>query len=244
MKIGILECGPTPPEIAAEHGDYPRMMTRLFDGRGWTFEAFAAMDLHFPDGPDAADGWILTGSRYGAFEHRAFIRPLEAFIRSCADTHRPMIGICFGHQVIAQAMGGHVERAAHGWTLGRQVYGFAALGQTALTAWHQDVVTEAPDGARIAATHPDCPIAALDYPGWAASVQAHPEFDAAVTAAFLDLRRNDPALPTDRLAAAKAALNAPLDRLKVAEWLARPLTLRSSDAGSRRTPHTENRPGA
>ena len=220
MKIGILECGPTPPKVAARHGDFARMMARLFHGRGWTFEAFAAMDMHFPDATGDADAWLLTGSRYGAYDTRAFIPPLEGFIRRCAADGAPMMGICFGHQIIAQAMGGRVKKNPDGWTLGRQTYDFGPAGALSLTAWHQDIVTEAPEGAVVAATHPACAIAALRYPGWGATMQAHPEFDPDVTSALIEARRDDPDLPADRLAAATQAVALPLDSQRAADWLA------------------------
>lgn len=212
MKIGILECGPTPSEIAARHGRYPDMFARLLDGRGWTFESWAVMDMYFPDGPDAADGWLLTGSRHGAYDALAFIPPLEAFIRACAEQGRPMLGICFGHQIIAQALGGRVEKAAGGWCLGRHVYEFDGHGAVAAIAWHQDQVIEAPLGAEVIARSGSCPLAGLSYPGWAMSVQAHPEFDADIARDFIDLRRDDPAYPPERLASAEAGLDAPIDR--------------------------------
>lgn len=220
MRIGILECGPTHPEVAATLGTYPQMFTRLFGGRGWDFTVWSVKDMDFPAGPEAADGWILTGSRHGVYEDHGFIPPLEAFIRAAFEAGRPMLGICFGHQIIAQAMGGRVEKAAAGWNIGRHVYDVDGLGRVALTAWHQDQVTEVPDGAEVVASSAFCPAAALRYGDRALTLQAHPEFGHDVTEAFLGLVAGDPAYPGTLLDQARDGLARPLDTTPVVDWLA------------------------
>ena len=220
MRIGILECGPTHPEVAATLGTYPQMFTRLFGGRGWDFAVWSVKDMDFPAGPEAADGWILTGSRHGVYEDHGFIPPLEAFIRAAVEAGRPMLGICFGHQIIAQAMGGRVEKATAGWNIGRHVYDVDGLGRVALTAWHQDQVTEVPDGAEVVASSAFCPAAALRYGDRALTLQAHPEFGHDVTEAFLGLVAGDPAYPGALLDQARDGLARPLDTTPVVDWLA------------------------
>ena len=64
----------------------------------------------FPEGIHDADGWLITGSRHGAYEDHPWIPPLEEFIRDAYAAQVPLVGICFGHQIIAQAMGGKVEK--------------------------------------------------------------------------------------------------------------------------------------
>ena len=236
MRIGILECGPTHPEVAATLGTYPQMFARLFGGRGWDFTVWSVKDMDFPAGPEAADAWILTGSRHGVYEDHRFIAPLEAFIRAAFAAGRPMLGICFGHQIIAQAMGGRVEKAASGWGIGRHVYDVDGLGPVALTAWHQDQVTEVPSGAEVVATSAFCPAAALRYGDSALTIQAHPEFSHDVTEVFLGLVHNDPAYPGDRLDGARDGLARPLDTAPVVDWLAGFLDAAgaASDSRSRR----------
>jgi GMP synthase-like glutamine amidotransferase len=211
MKIGILECGHTPPAIAAAHGTYPEMFARLFDGRDWRFATWPVKDMAFPDGAGDADAWLLTGSRFGAYEDHAFIAPLEAFIRRARDAGRPMLGVCFGHQMIAQALGGRVEKAAQGWGLGRHIYDVNDCGALALNAWHQDQVVSAPEEAAVLARSAFCPLAGLRYGDWALSLQAHPEFDKDVMRDLIALRRDNPAYPPDRMARAEADLDRPID---------------------------------
>jgi len=211
MQLGILECGPAPGAIAARHGSYPQMFARLLAGRGWAFPAWSVHAMEFPAGVDAADAWLLTGSRFGAYEDHAFIPPLEDFIRAARAARRPMLGICFGHQIMAQATGGRVEKAAQGWGVGRHVYQLDGHGPLALTAWHQDQVVRAPEDAAVIARSEFCPVAGLRYGDWGLSLQAHPEFGREVAADFVRLRRGDPAYPPERLDAAADALDAALD---------------------------------
>lgn len=219
MRIGILECGDTPARLAAIHGSFPQMFARLFRAEGWSFPSFAVKDGVIPP-PDAAQGWILTGSRHGAYEDHAFIPPLERLLQAAMADRQPVIGICFGHQILAQAMGGRVEKAPQGWQLGPQAYDFDGLGTVRLHAWHQDQVSQVPPGAQVVARAPDCPVAALRYGSHAVSVQAHPEFDDPALSALIAARRADPAYPPERIAAAERALGAPLDRDRIARWMA------------------------
>ena len=97
------------------------------------------MDGELPDSAADADGWLLTGSRHGAYEDLPWIPPLEDFIREIHAGGRPMVGICFGHQIIAKALGGKVEKYDGGWAvLGHQDYTFSDGVNMRLNAWHQE----------------------------------------------------------------------------------------------------------
>jgi GMP synthase (glutamine-hydrolysing) len=122
MRIGILETGEVNPALRPVHGTYPEMFARLLDGHGFEFRTWSVLNGELPRAVDEADGWLITGSRFGAYEDHAWIAPLEGFIREVAAARRPMAGICFGHQIMAQALGGAVARSDKGWGIGRQVY--------------------------------------------------------------------------------------------------------------------------
>lgn len=221
MHLGILKCGTPPPEIVAKYGSYPDIFTSLFSGRGWRFSDYDVEASVLPDDPLDADAWLVTGSRHGVYEDHPFIAPLEAFVRKVDALGVPLLGICFGHQIVAQALGGRVEKAQAGWGLGRQDYQTEALGTVALSAWHQDQVITPPDGATTLATTALCPHAGLVYPGARMlTLQPHPEFTRDITADFLNLRRGDPIYPPDRIAAATDSLSQPLDTDKVVDFMA------------------------
>ena len=175
MLIGILQTGTAPDELRSQSGDYPDMFERLLAGRGLTFRTFHVEAMDFPTDVHACDGWLITGSRHGAYEDHPFIPRLEAFIRQAVAQKVPLVGICFGHQIIAQALGGKVERFPGGWSVGPTDYDFGGEKIT-LNAWHRDQVTQRPEGATVIGCSDFCENAALVYGDSALTVQAHPEF--------------------------------------------------------------------
>ncbi|MDP4990508.1 MAG: type 1 glutamine amidotransferase, partial [Marivita lacus] len=175
MKIGILQTGLAPDELKGSFGEYPGFFERLLSNKGFTFQTWSVVENVFPDGPDDAYGWLITGSKHGAYEDHPWIPPLEQLIRDIVAADRPLIGVCFGHQIIAQAMGGKVEKFKGGWAIGQQTYDFGGAPMT-INAWHQDQVVQVPDGAEVVATSDHCANAALLYPGKAFTVQPHPEY--------------------------------------------------------------------
>ena len=175
MLIGILQTGQSPDVLRDTSGDYPDMFEKLLAGRDLTFRTWHVEAMEFPKDVHECEGWLITGSRHGAYEDHPFIPKLETFIRDAIAAKVPLVGICFGHQIIAQAMGGTVEQFDKGWAVGPQDYDFE--GQTVtLNAWHRDQVTKRPEGAEVVATHPFCENAARVYGDDAFTVQAHPEF--------------------------------------------------------------------
>lgn len=201
MKIGILKCGQSPEVLRASLGDYDEMFARLLAGRGFDFASWHVEAMDFPADIHAADGWLLTGSRHGVYEDHAFIPVLEDFIRRAYVAHVPLVGICFGHQIVAQALGGRVEKFPGGWAVGAQDYRIDGEAIT-LNAWHQDQVVTLPPDARIAGTNDFCRNAALVYGDRAFTVQAHPEFSDTFVDGLIEHRGG--AVPPDRIAASQS----------------------------------------
>ena len=187
MRIGILKCGQSPEVLRGELGDYDTMFERLLAGRGFDFATWHVEAMEFPASVHEAGGWLLTGSRHGTYEEHAFIPPLEDFIRRAYAAGVPLVGICFGHQIIAQALGGRVEKFPGGWSIGPQDYDFDGETVT-LNAWHQDQVVERPQDAQVVASSGFCTNAALVYGDRAFTVQAHPEFDDAMIHGLIEHR--------------------------------------------------------
>lgn len=218
MRIGILQTGQAPDALRPETGDYPDFFQRLLAGRGFDFRTWHVEAMEFPQSVHDCDGWLITGSRHGVYEDHPFIKPLEEFVRTSIAEKVPLVGVCFGHQLIAQAMGGKVERHDGGWAVGPTDYDFNGSKVT-MNAWHRDQVTEVPEGATVCASNEFCENAALVYGDRAFTVQAHPEFKDD----FIDglLRTRAPGLvPPDVMAAAAARLGHDNDAAAVADRIA------------------------
>lgn len=218
MQIGILQCGVAPDSLRAQMGDYPDMFMHLLDGHGFDFRTYHAEGGTLPASIDEADGWLITGARHGVYEPHPWILPLEALIREIYAAGLPLIGICFGHQLIAQALGGKVEKFQGGWSVGAQDYDFE--GDTIrLNAWHQDQVITPPEGARTIGSSAFCEHAALLYGDRAYSVQAHPEFRDEFVEGLINTRAKG-VVPDALLAEASAQLGAPNDSAVIAQRIA------------------------
>lgn len=218
MKIGILQTGHSPDNMKQSHGDYGEMFTKLLGGQDFDFHVWSVVDGDFPASAVDADGWLITGSKHGAYEDHDWIPPLEQLIRAIRETGRPLVGICFGHQIIAQALGGKVEKFGGGWSVGRTDY--TVNGQPiALNAWHQDQVTELPQGAKVVGSSDFCANAALLYDDHIWTIQPHPEFDADFIDGLIRTRGKG-VVPDALLEAATTRLDAPTNNADIAAFIA------------------------
>ncbi len=226
MRIGILETGRPPEELAGDFGDYPTMIKNWLAPLNATYDSYAVLDGTLPADPRTNDIWVIGGSRFAVYQNDAWIARLEQFVRDCAANSRKMIGICFGHQIIAQALGGKVVKFDRGWGLGVHRYATTnwpdALGSDpshlAFQAFHQDQVVELPTEARRIARSDFCENAALWYPGFALTVQGHPEFSAPYVVALLKGRRGT-VLPADVTDQGLSQANEPTTKRELAELI-------------------------
>ena len=197
MKIGILETGLIREELADRNDPYPVMFERLLGlaGRELDFAAYSVLRGEMPASIDDCDGWLITGSRYGVYEQLDWMLKLEDFIRQLAQAERPLVGICFGHQIIAAALGGKVVKSDLGWKVGVQHYDvdrhYDWMGEStpsvAMHSYHQDQIVDCPPSAEVFLSSAGCPIAGLRYGDSIISVQAHPEIEESYERELLEM---------------------------------------------------------
>ena len=217
MHIGILEPGVTPDDLLGTHGTMPEMAQRLFGplDPSLRFSTWRVVDGVFPDSVSATDGWLVMGSKHGVYEDLPWMRTLKDFLRQAIAADVPVVGICFGHQILAEAMGGKVVKSERGWGCGVHRYALSDGGEIAIAAMHQDQVIEVPPDAAVIATSEFCPVAGLDYGGRALSFQPHPEFEDAFVRDLVSSRREF-SIPAPVADVALASIGGPTDRERLA----------------------------
>jgi len=225
MKLAILETGVPPGDLEQTFGDYPAMFAAML-GSGFEMETYDVQAGTLPNHPNGHDAYLITGSPAGVYDPLPWIAPLMDFIREAKDSH--MIGICFGHQVMAEALGGKVVKSEKGWGAGLQGYDVVnrepwmdGEQRIAIPASHQDQVVVQPPATDITVRSDFTPYAGLawtDRP--AISFQFHPEFSPAFAKALIEQRYDRVNNPD----AAIASLDAPNDSARVGDWIRRFLT--------------------
>lgn len=217
MKLGILQAGHSADELRDVLGDYADLFKSMLGDFGFDFAVYDVVDNHFPSSPNDAEAWLITGSKHGAYEDHNWIPPLEDLIREIDQQKLPLVGICFGHQIIAQALGGKVEKFSGGWAVGHTEYTFK--GQpVSLNAWHQDQVVQLPQGAKVLGSNAHCQNAMISYGDHIFTVQAHPEFSAAVVDGLATYR--SATVPPELVETARSKMDQPLSNVLLAKEIA------------------------
>lgn len=203
LRIGLLQCGHIVPTVAEGGRDYVDLFGALLGPHRVELTVTHVDHGDQPHDTDV-DGWLISGSPASVYDDLPWIAPTEDLVRRVVDAGQPVVGICFGHQLLAQALGGRVERAGVGWGAGIYTYdladGWYADGSrpaddkdgadtVSLIASHQDQVVEMPDGARLAARTDHCPIAAFTIGTQVLSIQPHPEFTTGLSRELSTQRR-------------------------------------------------------
>ena len=203
MKIGILCTDDVRPELVKTYGDYPSMFECFLHASNVSktslfFKTYEAHKGEFPESIHDEDAFLITGSKLSVYDKVDWINSLERFIGKLFSSNKKIVGICFGHQIIAQSLGGKVEKSQNGWQIGiRTAHSVATpsekqnnLGQFNLIYSHQDEVTSAPEAAEISASTETCQNVMMKIGNNVLTFQGHPEFSVEYALKLLKLRED------------------------------------------------------
>ncbi len=227
MNIGILQCGKIREKFAIQHGQYPTMFNTLLKQADptLTYTIYDAENIDLPANADACDAYLITGSQHGVYENHPWIPPLEEFIRHLHTTQKKVVGICFGHQLIAQALGGKVIKSPKGWGVGMSKNKISQSKpwmnppreEFNLIVSHQDQVVELPKNAEVLAGTDFCPFYMVQI-GNFLTIQGHPEFSKAYSKVVLEEDRKE-ILDPIRYEEALQSLKLERHDAVVAQWI-------------------------
>lgn len=227
MIIGILQCDDVKADLQVDHGNYQQMFSVLL--RDLLPESqlpvYRVLDGEFPDNANECDAYLITGSKHGVNDGMTWIDDLCEFVRELWTLRTPLIGVCFGHQLMARALGGTVRKAEQGWGLGlsfnqlheRREWMAPYKDHLDLLVSHQDQVTILPPQAQVLASSEFCPYYLVQYAEHFVSVQGHPEFTKGYSRDLLKMREE--ILPPARVRAALTSLHGKTDGDLMMQWL-------------------------
>jgi len=227
MKLGILQCDSVLTQYQPRFGDYPEMLIELCQRIDNTleFHVFNVTQGHYPDNVANYDGYITTGSKASAYDDTPWISTLSDYIKMLDAQKIKLIGICFGHQLIAQALGGETRKAEAGWGVGvanmpiRHIKAWMHPLKSAysLLVSHQDQVIKLPEHAELLAGDSFCPNAMFQIGSHILSLQGHPEFSKDYAATLMDYREKN--IGPLAYQQGKSSLQQPVDDNLLAQWI-------------------------
>lgn len=199
MRIGILQTDSVLDDFQPEFGNYPAMFRGLLALEpSITFADYDVQRGCYPDTPAECDAYLITGSRKSVYDDEAWIHRLRDYVVELHQARQKLVGICFGHQMVAEALGGKTEPAKVGWRVGvspntvvkQEDFMDPAVDTFNLIFSHKDQVSRLPTGAEILATSPGCPIAMFRLENHILAFQGHPEFCKGYSRALMDFRED------------------------------------------------------
>jgi len=189
------------------------------------FTCFHCHQGELPTDIDAFDFYVSSGSRSSVYEHQPWILELIAFVKQLDKRQKKFIGICFGHQLIAMALNGRVEKSAKGWGIG-----VATNQMTSKPGWmtykakqfrlivsHQDQVSVLPAGSQVIAGSEFCPYFMVQWNAHFLSVQGHPEWSIDYSRTLINDRRQ--LFPEETIEQGLLSLDQIPDNNQFAEWV-------------------------
>ncbi|ROS01741.1 GMP synthase-like glutamine amidotransferase [Sinobacterium caligoides] len=199
MRINIIECDELSPELKPEYHSYGTMFKTFFSALDSRIETrfFDALQQQLPPQPKAGEIYLITGSKAAAYEDHAWIKHLKHWVQQAHSNGAALLGLCFGHQLLAAALGGEVSKSSKGWGIGVRELNtttqssalLADKNTLKLIYSHQDQVTALPARAEPLLTDEFCPYAAFSLGTTVIAFQGHPEFSVEYTQRLLERRR-------------------------------------------------------
>lgn len=228
MRLAILDADILREALRPKYHSYGRMFVALFERqrRDWTLDIFNVIDGGYPPDIGQYDAFLITGSQYDAFSDELWVRELRGYVRTLFQAGKPLVGVCFGHQLLAHALGGEAGRAGAGWGLGVMTYPVLAkppfvddTAPVALIISHRDQVNRLPPEAERLLSNDFCPNAAFYIPGRVLAIQGHPEFSVEYARALLQYRKQE--LSAELLAQVERSFSVEHQGERVGRWMAR-----------------------
>ena len=227
MKLGILKTDAVRPEWVGEFGEYPDMFAALLaaEDPDMSFAVYDVEEGEYPADIDEVDAYLITGSKSSVYEDKPWIHALIDFVRELHARRKKIVGICFGHQLVAQALGGKTEKSPKGWGVGLQKYAFNQSpewhdqGEAGfhILASHQDQVVELAEGAEVLAGSDFCENAVCQLGDHILTFQGHPEFVPGYSREIMDYRRE--AIGEETYREGVASLATEPQQARVARWM-------------------------
>lgn len=228
MNIGLLACDDVPQRMRHIAGGYQDMFDALLRPHvpDLAFTRFDSCKGALPGSPDECDAYLCTGSRFSVYDELDWIGALKSFVKNVHDAGKPYVGICFGHQMLAQALGGHVAKAEQGWGIGvldmdivqPESWMQPPLGRCKLQYMHGDQVQRLPERSTVLAAAAHCPVAMFRVGETMLGIEGHPEFPAAYQEALLRARRD--VIGAEHVDRALATLEIRTDQIVAGKWIA------------------------
>ncbi len=234
LDIAILRTDRVLPQFVGDHGDYPEMFARLIREAGRAEQPpvavrFTSYDVRCSDcpAPDAHPAYLITGSRHSVYDDEPWIAELAAFLQRVLEAGGRIVGICFGHQLMAHFFGGETAPAPGGWAVGvqegrilrREPWMDSGSDRLNLIASHKDQVTRLPDGARLFAGSDFCPVGGFVMGDRVLTLQGHPEFRREYSRDLMEMRRDILGEAVFRNGVASLAKET--DEMRAAGWIVR-----------------------
>jgi GMP synthase-like glutamine amidotransferase len=222
-RVGLLECDHVSQRFRHLSGDYADMFGAVFSDL--ELVPFDVWNGEVPDVPNQCDAWLCTGSRRSVYDDDEWIPRASQFVREVRDAGVPFIGVCFGHQLLAHALGGTVEKSPYGWGAGihpvrvvrSEPWMQPAQDRLCLHFMHQDQVTQPPEDAVVLGCTDHCTVAMFRVGETMLGMQPHPEFTVPYADAILADRTELVGL--ERADEARRSLATPTDETVIARWV-------------------------